>query len=320
MKKFKFKHYSKFDKKNFLFIYCLILLPVLQFALFWVYVHIDSFVLAFQEHGTGGFTFDNFKAVFNNIFRSGNAENNIALMIGRSLILWSISNLLAFPISLASTYVLYRRVWGHYAFRVIFTISGIVGAVVWTTMLKSICGSDGNKIVMYILQNWFHVDLPDKAIQDGLFGAPQTAFPTLCVIMFITHIAGGSVVITGAYAKIPPELMEAAKLDGLDFWGSFFHVALPCSWPTISTLLTIALCSILVADGNVYIFTNGTGGNGMSTMGYYLYYLTVQISKNPATANYGYPAAVGIVVSLVSVPIVLLGRRIITKVIPTVEV
>lgn len=320
MKKFKFKHYSKFDKKNFLFIYLLILLPIIQFAMFWVYVHIDSFVLAFQEHGTGNFTWNNFGSVFRNIFQSGNAENNIALMVGRSLILWSISNLLAFPIGLASTYVLYRRIFGHYAFRVIFTISGIVGAVIWVTLLKSICNSTGNKIVIYILQNWFHLNLPDKALADGLFGAPQTAFPTLCIITFIHGIAGGSVIITGAYAKIPPELMEAAKLDGLDFWGSFFHVALPCSWPTISTILTIALCSMLVADGNVYLYTNGSGGNGMSTMGYYLYYLTVQISKNPATANYGYPAAVGIVVSLFSVPIVLLGRRIITKVIPTVEV
>lgn len=320
MKFFKFKHYSKFDKKNFLFVYCLILLPIIQFAMFWVYVHIDSFVIAFQEHGTGSFTLDNFRSVFNNIFKSKNTENNIALMIGRSLILWSISNIVAFPIGLASTYVLYKRVIGHYAFRVIFSISGIVGAVIWVTLLKSICNSTGNKIVIYILQNWFHANLPDKALADGLFGAPQTAFPTLCVITFIHSICGGSVIITGAYAKIPPELMEAAKLDGLDFWGSFFHVALPCSWPTISTLLTIALCSILVADGNVYIYTNGSGGNGMSTMGYYLYYLTVQISKNPATANYGYPAAVGIVVSAVSVPVVLLGRRIITKVIPTVEV
>ena len=320
MKKFRFKHYSKFDKKNFPFVYCLILLPILQFAIFWIYVHIDSFALAFQAKGTGEFTLRNFQIVFNNFFHSQDVDNNIGLMMGRSLILWSISNFLAFPIALASTYVLYKRIFGHYAFRVIFSISGIVGAVVWVTMLKLLFNSSGNKIVIYILENWFKVQLPVKAANDGLFQCVETAFPTLCAITFIHGIAGGSVIITGAYAKIPPELMEAAKLDGLDFWGSFFHVALPCSWPTISTLLTISLCSILVADGNVYLYTNGSGGYGMNTMGFYLHYLTVKISNNPTNADYGYPAAVGIVVSLISVPVVLLGRRIITKVIPTVEV
>ena len=64
-----------------------------------------------------------------------NTENNIALMVGRSLILWTISNVVAFPIGLASTYVLYKRVIGHYAFRVIFSIAGIVGAVIWVTLL-----------------------------------------------------------------------------------------------------------------------------------------------------------------------------------------
>ena len=316
----KFKHYSKFDKKNFTFVYLLILLPILQFILFWFYVHIDSFVLAFQAKGTGAFTWDNFSAVFRNFYNNPDSEKNISSMIGRSLILWSISNCLAFPIALASTYVLYRRIIGHYAFRVIFSIAGIVGAVVWISLLKGVFGPTNNKIVIYMLQNWFHVNLPQAAIEQGIFAASETAFPALCAITFLRGIAGGSVIVTGAYAKIPPELMEAAKLDGLDFWGSFFHVALPCSWPTISTLLTISLCSMLVADGNVYLLTNGRGGAGMSTMGYYLYTLTVDISKNPANANYGYAAAVGIVITMISIPVVLIGRRIITKVIPTVEV
>jgi len=310
--------YSKFDKKNFLFVYLLIALPVLQFIVFWVCVNIGSIGLAFQTKD-GAFTFKNFNDVWLNLTQPG-PDGGIPVLILRSFILWATSNLIAFPVALFTTYVLYRRVIGHYVFRVIFSLAGIVGAVVWVAALKNILSSNSNGIVIYILQNWFNVKLDPKVLADGLLGHASTAFPTIVIIGLISGIVGGNVIITGAYAKVPPELMEASKLDGLDFWGSFIHVVLPCSWPTISTLLTISLCSILVVEGNVFLYTNGTGGNNTATMGFYLYNLSLQISQNPMTANYNYPAALGVVISLISIPVVLLGRRFITKVIPTVEV
>lgn len=311
--------YSKFDKQNFLFVYALIAIPVLQFIVFWFYVNINSIALAFQNR-EGAFTWNNFINVYKNFFQAKDPANSVPTYILRSFILWLVSNLLTFPIGLISTYVLYRRVCGHYAFRVIFSISGIVGAVVWISMLKFILNADGNGIVIYMLRNWFHVDLPAKALNDGLLGTNATAFPTIVIVGFISGIVGGSVIVTGAYTKVPPELMEAAKLDGLDFWGSFWHVALPCSWPTLSTIIVLSFCSIFTVEGSVYLYTNGMGSNGTATMGFYLYTLNLEISKNPVTADYYYPAALGLTISAITIPVVLLGRRIITKVIPTVEV
>ena len=72
----------------------------------------------------------------------------------------------------------------------------------------------------------------------------------------------------------------------------------------------------------VYLY-NEFGEPGMATMGYYLYYWTVDISSKasqPIGVPYGFPAALGICISLVSIPIVLLGRKILNKIIPTVEV
>lgn len=315
MLKNKRRAYSKSDRKNFLFVYLLILLPVLQFLIFWVYINFNSIVLAFYDKASQSYNFNNFIQVFNEFFHPTSV--NIPEMMGRSVILWAVSNLIAFPIGLASTYVIYRRVWGHYAFRVIFSISGIVGAVVWVSLLKSVCSAGNTGIVIYILKNWFQMD--NAAMSQNLFDVSETAFPTIVIIGFIQGIVGGSVITTGAYAKIPPELLEAAKLDGLDFWGSFIHVALPCSWPTISTLLTISLCGILTVEGNVFLYTGGNGLPGLNTMGYYLYSLSVNISRNPVHANYGYASAVGLTISLCSIPIVLIGRTIINKVIPTVE-
>ena len=313
-----FKRYSKSQKKNFLFVYCLIAIPVIQFLIFWLYVHVDSIALAFMDDVTKAFTLEHFKEVWNGIVGTDVYGFNLLKMVGRSFCLWAVANLIAFPLGLASTYVLYRKVLGHYAFRVIYTIPTLVGAVIWVSLVRS-C-TDANGIVVYIIQK-LGIVLDDAAVNQGLLNSEATAFPTLIALTFMTGMVGGNVIATGAYAKVPPELVEAGKIDGLGFWGTFFHIALPCAWPTISTLLTVSLCSIFVADGNVFLFSNATGQPGMATMGYYLYYLTYRISNtSAANAPYGYPAALGICISLISVPVVLLGRKLLNKIVSVVQV
>lgn len=312
------KKYSKAQKKNFPFVYCLIAIPVVQFLIFWVFVHADSIALAFMDDVTGAFTFDHFKEVWDAIVDKDVYGFNLLAMLGRSILLWAVANLIAFPIGICSTYVLYRKVVGHYAFRVIFIIPTLVGGVIWVTLVKSCTNANG--IVIYILQK-LNVPLDAQALSQGLFASKATAFPTLLVLTFMTGMVGGNVVATGAFAKVPPELVEAGKIDGLGFWGTFFHIALPCAWPTISTLLTISLCTIFVADGNVFLFTNSTGEPGMATMGYYLYYLTYKISQaTGGNLPYGYPAALGICISLISIPVVLLGRKLLNKIVSVVQV
>ena len=44
----KLNNYSKEDRKAFGFCYLMILIPVVQFAIFWVYVNLDSILLDFK--------------------------------------------------------------------------------------------------------------------------------------------------------------------------------------------------------------------------------------------------------------------------------
>lgn len=320
MKKRKVRRYSKSDRQNFLFVYLLIAIPVIQFIVFWIVVNATSIGYAFRDNkGFGDFTLKSFGYVFENMFHNQTPETNLLLMMGRSLLMWTVSYVIVFPISLLTTYVLFKKVCGHYVFRVIFSLAGIVGAVVWVSMMKTVYSGESQGIVVYILKS-IGVELPRKVIDNGLLTHSQTAFPTLIAGSIIFGIAGGNVIVTGAYAKVPPELQEAAKLDGLDFWGTFFHVSLPCSWPTISTLITISMCSMLVVEGNVFLYFNGSAVNGTATMGYYLLKLTRDISANPVAADYSYASALGLIVTAVSIPLVLGTRKLLNKLIPTVEV
>lgn len=316
MTKHKKSAYSKFEKREFPFIYLVIAFPVLQFAVFWFYVNLDSFSLAFKDP-VGDFTLDNFQQVWHGLTHADEYGTSLLTMMGRSFALWFISNGIVFPIALCTTYVLFRKVFGHYVFRIIYMLPSLIGGVVWVATMKQVLGNSG--ALIYILKS-FGCHLSDAVINDGLLYDSATAFPTLCVMMFLFGIAGGNAVITGAYSRIPQELFEVGKLDGLGFWREFFSVCLPCVWPTVSTLLIFSLCNMFTGEGNVFLYTNGEGGYGMDTMGFYIQYLVYRLSLTSSDKlPYGYPAAIGMFLTAVTLPIVLIGRNILEKLVEAVE-
>ncbi len=313
-----FKHYSDFEKRDFLFIALIIFIPVVQFAVFWFYVNLDSLTLAFRDNQTNAFTLRYFKEVL----EAFTVEDHPLLggfrlseVIGRSVSLWAIANLIAFPIGLCSTYVLFRKAIGHYVFRVIYMLPGLIGAVVWVATVKQLAAFNGP--VVAILTD-LGVDLPRMVLDQGMFYSEQTAFPFLLFMTFILGIAGGSAVLTGAMARIPQEIYEVGKLDGIGFWTEFFRIVIPCIWPTISMTLTFSLCGIFTADGNVFLYSNGTGKPGMSTTGYLLYKLVLDL-RNGVSVNYGFPAALGMVLTFMTLPIALGGRYLLEKITEPVE-
>jgi hypothetical protein len=87
--------------------------------------------------------------------------------------------------------------------------------------------------------------------------------------------------------------------------------------------MTFSLCSFVTADYNVFLFTNGNGSNGTATIGFLLYRLTLDIAEgaqNNGKPYYGYPAALGVLLTCITLPVVLIGRKIIDKIFVDVEV
>ena len=303
-------HYSKFEKRDFPFIYLLIALPVLQFAVFWIYVNISSIMLTFQNPD-GEFTFANIKAVF----RAFNSIDRYGLDLSRSLKnsvkIWTLGFFVTFPLSVITTYVLQRRIIGHYVWRICYIIPGLLGSVIWINLVKYMFAYDGIVVELLIKMG---VELPEKVLLGGLLNAEETAMSSVILLNFIMGLAGNNVVLTGAFSRIPDELYESADLDGAGFWTVFFKIAVPCIGSTISTLLVFSLCSFMTADYNVFLFTKGNGNNETATVGYLLYKITLNISQNAAgKPYYGYPAALGVALTLVSALVVLIGKRIIER-------
>ena len=57
-----------------------------------------------------------------------------------------------------------------------------------------------------------------------------------------------------------------------------------------------------------------------ATMGFYLYYMVFRISNSVVGANaFGYPAAVGLFLTIITLPVILVGKHFLEKTYETVE-
>ena len=311
--------YSKFEKRKFLFVYLFIAFPVIQFLIFWLFVNFSSITLSFQD-GDGALTFENFEMVFRAL--SGVEGYNLGINLWdamkRSLLLWGLDFVILFPIGVTTTYILYRRLPGHFIFRVCYIVPSLMGAVMWTQLICYLVQWDG-AVTEFV--KFLGFNLPASALNNGLFGSVETAFPTIVSIKIVMGLVGNNAVLTGAFSRVPDEIYESADLDGAGFWRTYVNIAVPCVWSTISTLMIFSLCSVVTADYNIFLFTGGNGSYDTATIGFLLYKITLNISQTSfGTPYYGYPAALGVFLTLLTLPVVLVGRFLIEKVYAGVEI
>ena len=308
------KKYSDFEKRKFKFVYVLIAFPVLQFLVFWGYVNASSIGMSFINMN-GDFTLGYFKEVKEAFFGVDMWGYSLMDSLGNSLKVWVLRNLILFPWGIVVVYVLCCNIRGHYFYRLCEILPSLIGGVIWTTIMKAQVEVNGP--VMTLMQS-MGIKLSDAAVHNGLLGAAETAFPTLLGITVVGGLVTNSPVLSGAYTRISNELFESAELDGAGFWRKFITIGVPGIWPTVTTLMIFNLTSIFTADCGVFLYTNGSGQPGCSTVGFQLYILTLRIAEGGA-ARYGYPAALGLVLTLMTLPICLIGRRLLEKLCDTIE-
>lgn len=291
-------------------------IPFLFFLVFWVYVNFSSVVIAFQDD-FGKFTFQNFSDVFNAFGDKDMYGWNLGAILWRTVRLWFYVNLLCVLPSLFSTYVLYKKIPGHYVFRVIFMIPTVLAGIVWAMIMKNMVSVGGP---ILLLAEAFGIEIPyEISVTGSLLASSQTAYITIVIINLIPHIIGFNMIISGAYARIPQELFEVGKLEGVNFVREFFAVSMPMVWPTIVVAMISNLSTIFTLEGNVFLYTMGNYETG--TMGFYIYYLTYKIAGTADTGfvSYGYPAAIGLTITCFTIPVVLFGKYVLEKMVETVE-
>jgi multiple sugar transport system permease protein len=94
------------------------------------------------------------------------------------------------------------------------------------------------------------------------------------------------VVLLAGLTAIPPNLYEAAELDGVDAWQAFTAITLPHLAPMMMLAITFRLLDAIRLFDTIFIMTGGGPGTQTYTASYYLYTVGfAQFHLSQATAG-----------------------------------
>ena len=278
------------------FIIGMLSIAVLNFLVFWLYVNFNSILMAFQSQTKGGlvWTLDNFTRFFKEVKIS---DFQLGLAVKNSVLLYVSGTFFTLPLSLLFAYYLYKKVALSGFFRVVFFLPSIISAAVLVTLFKYVVMPSGplNELLSIILGK-------DVAIE-WVVDEKYSMFTILFYCVW-TGFGGNIVLLTGAIYRIPEDVMEYGKLDGIGMTRELFSVIIPLIWPTLSTLIICSTAGLLTATGPVLLFTEGQFKT--MTLGYFIF-------DKVQAGQYYYPSAIGLIFTFIGVPLTLLVKRVCDK-------
>ncbi len=108
-------------------------------------------------------------------------------------------------------------------------------------------------------------------LDQAFLGRPDTALLTVAFVDNWHYWGFLMVLFLAAMQNIPPELYEAARIDGASRWQEFRHITLPGIRPTlVLMLLMVSIWSFLVFD-YVWILTQGGPAGASEVLGTLVY-------------------------------------------------
>lgn len=287
--------------KKWAFYAAVIALPLLQFLLMYVYVNINSFLLAFRQYNPNDETwkfvwFENFELLFTDKVIGRYLE----YAIPNSLKAWLAKVAVGTTLALAFAYYIFRRGFGGKFFRIALFMPSIISATVLITIFKFYV----DDFISEILKDFLKANL--EGFPKRLFSNRNSQFDTILFFNIFVGFGTSVLMYTSAMTSLSESIFEAGKIDGVNAFQEFFLLVLPQIIGTISVFLITGLSAIFVDQLNLYAFANHQAKQYSYTVGYYLY-RTIQQAGN-RYQSYSIPAALGMLITVIVAPIVLLAR------------
>lgn len=104
----------------------------------------------------------------------------------------------------------------------------------------------------------------------GWVGDPDKTMPTL-ILLTVWQFGGPMVIFLAGLKQVPPELYEAAAVDGAGPLRKFRAITIPMLSPVIFFNLLLETINAFQIFGSAFIISGGTGGPARSTLFYTLY-------------------------------------------------
>ena len=308
------------NAKSKLFYFALFAIPTIQFLIFWVLVNFNSILMAFKEFHSDATTINDFDWGFKNfthwftdnpnwtIHKGGSKPkyNNTDLFPALWITIksYGISLVTSLPLGLFFSYYMFKRMPGAGIFRVLLFMPSIISAapisLIFRYLMQTVVGMSG-----VVGDGWFDINFFKG---DYMYGT---------MMSFSIFIAFGTSVLmyTNKMDSIAPEIIESAHLDGANGFKEFWYIVLPQTFSIVQVFLITGFAGAFTSQHNAFTLFSTThlrnDGDKVTSIGFLLWYGVKQGGNSMwALAPY---AALGLIVTVVVVPLTFLFRHLINK-------
>lgn len=269
---------------------------IIHLLIFWLGVQIETFRMAFTDVFTRQLDMTNFEWAFDNLF-AGASASDIALALRNTLIFFVVQCAMI-PVSMFFAYLIFRRSFGHSFMRIALYLPGAVSGIMMALLYSKLMESTSP--LMQLIQQMKESEEPIIfMVNNGM----------LYIILFdvLVGVGGNLVIWLGGMSRIPYDLIEYGKLEGIKPIREFVSVVLPLIWPTFVTMVSLQIIGVFGASGSVLVLTDGQ--HGTYTLAFWMYKM-VQASM---TNEYHHVAALGLIFTVLTIPLVIVFRWIMNR-------
>lgn len=289
-------HHMKQRRKDLIFVLCMLAIPLANFLVFWLWPNFQSIIIAFQVPSIDGFTLFNFERFFGEL-ASDVTGPGLWRQIGNSFIMFGVGTFINLPMVLFMSYIMFKKVYGYKVFRVLFYLPSIIGGTVMSQIYKGIMCVGGP---VHNLLTGMGVPVDPYL---GLLESDQTGMMMLIIYTLWTGVGSNMIMFTGAMNRVPQDIFESARIDGIGFFREFFNIIVPLIWPTVTTMVVFSMVGIFSNAGIVMLLCEGNAS--CHNIGYYILRYTLGAENSPNVLDgYSYPAAVGLLFTCINLPLV----------------
>jgi len=134
----------------------------------------------------------------------------------------------------------------------------------------------------------------------------QWAMPAVIIVGTWREMGYYMILFLAGLQTIPPELYEAAKVDGASAWGRFTHITWPGLRPTtFFVTVMLAIQSFKVFD-IIQVMTDGGPGTSTYVISYFILQKSLGTTSAAGTGEFGYASAASLVLFFICLMVTLL--------------
>ena len=215
------KSIQSFERSGKIFAHLMISVAVLHFAVFWIYINFDQFLMAFSYRTVGGeerLTLDNFRRIFEEL---GQADSVLVYSVVNTLKYWVMSAV-KLILTVFVAYFIWKKIPLSRTYLFIFFLPSILPPVMLVTLFKNMISTVGP--LAAVLKNLFGTEIPPLLMHY------TTATNTIIFYTFWAGLGINMLILLGAFGRIPESIIDAGKIDGCGWLRELWSITVPLIW------------------------------------------------------------------------------------------